>query len=97
MNATQEQLFLELRHTKEEIEYSLRRNQKKAWFIAVLEEELSDINTAIQKLENGNFGQCEISGELLPNELLKIIPTLKSVKDSEYLSNFYKKPIYSSF
>lgn len=94
MNATQEQLFLELRHTKEEIEYSLKNKPKQDWFTAVLEEELSDINTAIRKLENGNFGQCEISGEFLPNELLKMIPTIKSVKDSEYLLHYYKKPIY---
>ncbi|MFP5111206.1 hypothetical protein ACSU64_02285 [Bacillaceae bacterium C204] len=94
MNATQEQLFLELRHTKEEIENSLRNKQKQDWLTAVLHEELLDINTAIQKLENGNFGQCEVSGELLPNELLRIIPTLKSVKDSEHLINYCKKSIY---
>ncbi|MBV7503806.1 hypothetical protein KW850_00820 [Bacillus sp. sid0103] len=94
MNATQEQLFLELRHTKDEIEISLKNKQKPTWFTAILEEELSDVNTAIQKLNNGNFGQCEISGELLPNELLNMIPTLKTVKDSEYLMNYYKKPIY---
>ncbi|MEH7305926.1 hypothetical protein [Neobacillus drentensis] len=94
MNATQEQLFLELRHTKDEIEFSLKNKQKPTWFTAVLEEELLDINTAIQKLKNGNFGLCEISGELLPNELLNMIPTLKTVKDSQYLMNYYKKPIY---
>jgi RNA polymerase-binding transcription factor DksA len=97
MNALQEKLFLELRQTKVEIENSLNSKQNKDWFTTVLEEELSDITSAIQKLENGNFGQCEISGEFLPNELLNIIPTLRSQKDSEYLESYFKKPIYHSF
>lgn len=94
MNALQEQLFLELRQTKQEIEDSLCNKQKQAWLTAVLEDELSDINTAIQKLESGKFGQCEISGEFLPADLLTMIPTLKSTKDSEHLIHYYKKAIY---
>jgi RNA polymerase-binding transcription factor DksA len=97
MNAMQEKLFLELRQTKVEIENSLKNKQNQDWFTTVLEEELSDISSAIKKLENGNFGQCEISGEFLPNELLNIIPTLRSQKDSEYLESYFKKPIYHSF
>ncbi|MFL6560711.1 MAG: hypothetical protein ACJ8MO_31930 [Bacillus sp. (in: firmicutes)] len=97
MNAMQEKLFLELRQTKDEIEFSLSTKRKQDWFTAVLQEELSDINTAIQKLENGKFGECEISGEFLPEDLLNMIPTLKSQKDSEYLESYFKKPIYPSF
>lgn len=97
MNATQEKLFLELRQTKVEIENSLKNKQNQDWFTTVLKEELSDITTAIQKLEKGNFGQCEISGEFLPNDLLNIIPTLRSQKDSEYLESYFKKPIYHSY
>ena len=97
MNATQEKLFFELRQTKEEIEYSLQGRQSEDWLTTILEEELSDLITAIRKLENGNFGQCEISGEFLPNELLMMIPTLKSQKDSEYLVSYFKKPIYPSY
>ncbi|WP_223588603.1 hypothetical protein [Neobacillus bataviensis] len=94
MNAMQEQLFLELRQTKEEIEISLKNKQKKDWLTDIFEQELADINCAIQKLKDGNFGQCEISGEFLPDDLLKIIPTLKTVKDSELLEVFCKKTIH---
>jgi RNA polymerase-binding transcription factor DksA len=97
MNATHEKLFLELRQTKKEIENSLKNKQSQEWLTTILEEELSDIMTAIQKLESGNFGLCEISGEFLPNEALNMIPTLKSQKDTEYLVSYYKKPIYHSF
>lgn len=93
MNAMQEQLFLELRQTKEEIEKSLKNKQKKNWLRKILEEELDDIDCAIKKLEDGNFGHCEISGEFLPEDLLKMIPTIKSFKDSEYLANYCKKTL----
>jgi RNA polymerase-binding transcription factor DksA len=97
MNAMQEQLFWELRKTQIEIIRSLKNKQKNEWMIPILEDELSDINTAIQKLEDGNFGQCETSGEPLPDDLLKIMPTIKSSKDTDELEHFYKKPIISGF
>ncbi|OIK14012.1 hypothetical protein BIV60_12935 [Bacillus sp. MUM 116] len=97
MNAMQEKLFLELRQTKEEIEYSLKGKSKQEWITSILEEELADINLAMEKMEKGQYGQCEISGELLPDDLLRMIPTLKTTKDSESLVKYYKKPINSSF
>jgi RNA polymerase-binding transcription factor DksA len=97
MNAMQEQLFWELRKTQIEIIRSLKNKQRNEWMIPILEDELADINTAIQKLEDGNFGQCETSGEPLPDDLLKIMPTIKSSKDTDELEHFYKKPIISGF
>ncbi|MEH7353038.1 hypothetical protein V7150_05595 [Neobacillus drentensis] len=94
MNAMQEQLFLELRQTQAEIEKSLKNQQKQAWLTSILEEELEDVDTALRKFKAGNFGKCEISGEMMPDYLLKMIPTLKSIKDSEDLETYCKKPIY---
>jgi RNA polymerase-binding transcription factor DksA len=74
----------------------LRNKQKNEWIVTVLEDELEDITTAIQKLEEGNFGQCETSGEPIPEYLLKIMPTIKNSRDSEILEHFYRKPINSS-
>lgn len=97
MHVLQEKLFLELRQTKEEIEISLKTKRNQEWLTAILKEELEDIETAIKKLDSGSFGQCEISGELLPVELLKSIPTLKTLKDTEKLGNFYRKTINSPY
>ncbi|CAH2713334.1 hypothetical protein BACCIP111895_00469 [Neobacillus rhizosphaerae] len=97
MNAMQEELFLELRQTQIEIEQSLTNKQKQDWLTSILEAELSDVKSAIQKLKDGNFGECEISGELLPEDLLKIIPTIKWIKDSGDLGRYYKKPISTSY
>ncbi|MGJ7910609.1 hypothetical protein [Neobacillus sp. LXY-1] len=93
MNAMQEKLFLELRQTKWEIEQSLSAKQNQDWLTEILTEELNDISEALQKIQQGKFGQCEISGELIPDELLKMIPTLKSVHDAKSLGEFFKKPI----
>ncbi|MDQ1003800.1 RNA polymerase-binding transcription factor DksA [Neobacillus niacini] len=96
MNAMQEELFWELRKTQLEIVRSLRNKQKNEWIVTVLEDELEDITTAIQKLEEGNFGKCETSGEPIPEYLLKIMPTIKTSMDSEILEHFYRKPINST-
>ena len=97
MNAMQEQLFWELRKTQIELERSLKNKQKDNWMIPILKDELADITAAIQKIEDGNFGQCETSGEPLPEYLLKIMPTIRSSKDSDDLETYYRKPIISTF
>jgi RNA polymerase-binding transcription factor DksA len=97
MNAMQEQLFWELRKTQLEIVRSLKNKQKNEWMIPILEDELADISAAIQKLEDGNFGHCETSGDPLPEDLLKIMPTIKTSKDTDNLEHYYKKPIISAF
>lgn len=97
MDALQEKLFLELRQTQEEIVQSLKNKEKNQWIMAILEEELIDINAAIEKIENGNYGQCDDSGEPFPDYLLKIMPTIKSIKDRETMEHFYRKPISSTF
>ncbi|MDR4946311.1 hypothetical protein [Neobacillus cucumis] len=97
MNAMQEKLFLELRQTKEEIEISLKNEKKQPWLTSILQSELEDINAAIQKFEKGKFGQCEISGEFIPEDLLKMIPTIRTIKDTEGLEYYYKKPLSTSF
>jgi RNA polymerase-binding transcription factor DksA len=97
MNATQEKLFLELRQTQTEIENSLITKSKNDWITPILEEELADVCSAMEKLRKGSYGQCEISGELIPYELLRIIPTLKSASDSKKLQSFYKIPLDASF
>lgn len=93
MNADTQKLLLELRQTKTEIEHSLAAKKEKNWLTAILEDELADVNKALFKMAEGNFGYCEISGELLPTEFLTAIPTIRSIKDTERIENFLKKPI----
>ncbi|WP_052353685.1 hypothetical protein [Neobacillus jeddahensis] len=97
MNPFLNKLILELRTTRDEIESALQYKQKNDWLTVILEEELNDINEALQKAEDGNFGLCEVSGEFIPIDLLATIPTLKSLKDTDDIEIFYKKPISPSF
>jgi RNA polymerase-binding transcription factor DksA len=93
MNALQEKLFLELRQTKSEIENAINRKENNDWLKEILQEELKDVVDALAKIEKGCYGLCEISGELIPLDLLKSIPTVKTKNDLNKLEAYRKKTI----
>ncbi len=86
-------LLEELRQSEEEILQSLQKIDSNIQIKGILEDELADIRLALQKAANGNYGLCEISGEMIPADLLKLIPTIKTVNDVSNLESFYRKPI----
>jgi RNA polymerase-binding transcription factor DksA len=88
-----ELLFEELRQFELEIVQSLQKKKWNSQLKTILEAELADIRLALNKVENGKFGLCELSGEFIPENLLKLIPTIKSVKDVNVMDTFYRKPI----
>ncbi|MDP4085391.1 MAG: hypothetical protein Q8934_12360 [Bacillota bacterium] len=94
MNAFYETLYLELRQIEQEIKKSLQKRNQQAWLTQLIKEELQDIESSISKFEKGNFGQCEISGELIPEDLLKVIPTLKTKNEFQNIESFYRKPFH---
>ncbi|WP_445488379.1 hypothetical protein [Niallia sp. 03133] len=93
MTTTLEKLYTELRMTQIELAATLRvsRESKINQFI---EAELHDVEESMKKLENGSFGTCEISGELIPEDILSIIPTIKSKKDLKELQTYYRKSLH---
>lgn len=56
----------------------------------MIKEELKDINSALAKWNEGNYGRCEHSGNPIPKEWLESIPTLKSSDDWNQLWSFGK-------
>ncbi len=77
------EIYSELRITKQEL---IDKIQTCSLLVKpFIEEELNDIETALKKLENGTYGTCEVSGELIPSELLYVVPTLKSMEDCKTL------------
>lgn len=85
------EIYSELRKTKEELVKRLQNEKCSPLVKPYIEGELTDIEAALQKLETGTFGTCEISGELIPEELLTVIPTLRSLDDCKTVSYFIRK------
>lgn len=57
-----------------------------------LEEELKDVNNALEKIEKGEYGRCDICGKEISEERLIILPEAKTCnickcKDSECINN----------
>ncbi|MDP4162723.1 MAG: hypothetical protein Q8906_00030 [Bacillota bacterium] len=97
MKAMQEKLYWELRETEEEIIITLKKETPHEWLKQILRDELKDVRSAIGKLEMGCYGECELSGELLPEGLLEMVPILKSEKDWQNMNRFYKKALETTF
>lgn len=81
MDLNTNEIYSDLRKTKEELLQRLNQENCSPIVRPYIEAELKDIETALKKIETGTFGTCEVSGELIPMELLQIIPTLKSMED----------------
>ncbi|KAB2335343.1 hypothetical protein [Bacillus mesophilum] len=94
MDANINDLYSELRNTRQELLERLMNGTSNPIIKPILLEELHDVERTIAKLEQGNYGMCELSGELLPTELLKEIPTLQSKDDYTSLGKFYRKALF---
>ena len=92
MDQQQNEIYSELRKTKQELIENLEEEESRSPIIkSYIEGELKDIEAALQKLEKGTFGTCEVSGELIPEDLLTIVPTLKSIDDCKTLQYLIRK------
>ncbi|MGV3465944.1 MAG: TraR/DksA family transcriptional regulator [Heyndrickxia sp.] len=90
MSNQNDKLFCLLQSLKEELTAYKTNNEV---IQTLIQEELSDINTALSKWNNGQFGTCEQSGEEIPKDWLDTIPTLKSSDDWYELRNYAKVSI----
>jgi RNA polymerase-binding transcription factor DksA len=90
MVQNQDEIYSELRKTKEEIINRLQSNNCSPLIKPLIESELKDIEEALYKFEKGTFGKCEISGELIPKDLLMMVPTLKTMDDCKTVSYFLR-------
>lgn len=92
MEAQQEKLYSELRTIQKELLEGLHNCSPLIKMNIV--DELQDVEETIEKLETGQYGLCEISGQHIPSDYLSMMPTIKTLEDVEELSKFYCKPIY---
>ncbi|UQD51639.1 hypothetical protein C0971_06040 [Bacillus methanolicus] len=89
------EIYSELRKMKAELEEKSKRKISNELIKEFIQEEIQDIEYTLKKIETGEFGKCEISGELIPFHYLTSIPTLRSAKDIKKVERFYKKSFYS--
>ncbi|MBY0120771.1 hypothetical protein [Bacillus sp. S/N-304-OC-R1] len=94
MDAKAETLYSELRKTRMELIERLNDDDASPLIKPIIQEELSDVEDTLNKIELGLFGRCEISGELIPEELLTMVPTIKSLDDYQKIDGYFRKGIF---
>lgn len=94
MDDNREKIYSELRTIRKELMDRLERVEGNQLIRSLIREELKDVNNTLIKIRSKDFGVCEVSGELLPNELLSTVPTIRCKDDVTVINSFYSKPIY---
>jgi DnaK suppressor protein len=89
------QIQSELQLSKRELETSLHKiEDPRSPAIQLIKEDikadLQDVICALQKLENENYGICEMTGEKIPEEKLKMMPTARTIFDFA-IYDFYER------
>jgi RNA polymerase-binding transcription factor DksA len=88
-------IYEELRRSKEELLDCLQKEGGNSLIISYIQAELNDVEHALAKIEAGDFGKCEMSGELLPEGLLGMVPTARTEEDIKMMEAYLRKPLYS--
>ncbi len=94
MDQIEKALYSELRTTRLELLESLIEEKCSPLIKPLIEAELYDIECTLKKMEKGDFGVCELSGEFLPTNILQNIPTIKTMNDCQKIENFFRKGFY---
>jgi RNA polymerase-binding transcription factor DksA len=92
MKVFEKKLYEELRDIEREMNGRLENDLVHFKIKKYVEDELKDIQSTLQKMENGEFGKCEMSGELIPFDLLYAVPTVKTFNDFNEMKSYFKKP-----
>lgn len=93
MKTYSQHLYEELRETEEELINKLKKDDLEEWFSKLLIAELKDVQSTMEKIDCGTYGKCEISGEILPDFILRIVPTLKTQQDVSNIEAFCRKSL----
>ncbi|SEM45916.1 hypothetical protein SAMN05192533_10312 [Mesobacillus persicus] len=88
-------IYEELRRTKEELLNRIQMAEQNSPILLYIKAELDDVERALAKIEAGDFGRCEMSGELLPDGLLGMVPTARTEEDLKLMEAYLRKPLYS--
>lgn len=65
---------------REDVASSIETYEDKERTISILETQLHDVEVALAKIENGNYGICEVSGEEIELDRLEANPSARTSK-----------------
>lgn len=102
MNDLNAQIKSELELTRTELEERLNRTSdydgdKVNQVNQHIQAELHDVKRTLLKMELGLYGLCEETGGRIPNELLMVIPTVRTLREAEAMTQFpyiVDQPLY---
>lgn len=102
MNDLYGQIKSELELTRTELEEWLNRTsyygrEKTNQVDQHIQAELHDVKRTLLKMDLGLFGLCEETGNRIPNELLMVVPTVRTAREAEAMTQFpyiVDQPLY---
>lgn len=90
-------IYFELLAMKEDLEERLMSQPLSPYVKQMAEEELIDLMATIKKIEDGEFGVCEETGNEIPPELLSFQPNVRSISEVNSLLKYFKKPVFPPY
>lgn len=92
---TQNSLPYQTNHLNYETVADLYEREKTLIVKKHVKEELFDVERALTKMQYGIFGICEESGQEIPLDYLRILPTVRTFDEAETTINGHKmNPIF---
>lgn len=73
--------FIQRESDKNEVADKMEEFETNSAILKQLETQLLDVNAALQKIEEGKYGICEVSGEEISEERLEANPAARTCKD----------------
>ncbi|MDA1475623.1 TraR/DksA family transcriptional regulator [Bacillus changyiensis] len=105
MNEQLANIQIELLQMKEELELRLfeysffqqdcqaMNSNQQTTLIYHVKKELQDVLLALSKIQNGTYGICEETGQIMPISKLTVLPTARTVDDFLFPTQFEKKTL----
>ncbi|MBP0724833.1 TraR/DksA C4-type zinc finger protein [Bacillus sp. RG28] len=57
--------------------------------IDAIHNDLFDVEVALKKINDGNYGYCEVTGQPIPLNKLRILPTGRTIYDFSFVREHY--------
>jgi DnaK suppressor protein len=68
----------------------------KDWLKSLIYDELQDVEHALRKLEEGDYGRCEKTGRPFTENQIYVLPTARTIDDFD-IQGYYAKTGYFSY